>query len=175
MGDRKKPSTFIRPSSASQGAGSGDVPEAVIRKLSDILKSTDLAEIEVTMDKIKVRVRAKELAQAPIIVPTAAHSVPATATASGGLSKKTSEASQTDLHIVRSPFVGTFYRAPSPTSPAFVEVGQTVTKGQALCIIEAMKLMNEIEADMTGVIEKIFVENGSPVDFNAPLFGLRKP
>lgn len=77
-----------------------------------------------------------------------------------------------DLHIhtIYSPIVGTFYRAPSPDSPPFVEIGTTVREGDTLCIVEAMKLMNEIETDKSGIIEKILVENGTPVEFNQPLF-----
>ena len=73
-------------------------------------------------------------------------------------------------HILKSPMVGTFYRAPSPGAPAFVEIGQSVTKGQTLCIIEAMKLLNEIESDATGVVKAILVENGQPVEYGQPLF-----
>lgn len=73
-------------------------------------------------------------------------------------------------HIVKSPMVGTFYRAPKPDSPPFVEVGQRVRKGQVLCIVEAMKLMNEIEADASGTIKAILVENGQPVEYGQPLF-----
>jgi acetyl-CoA carboxylase biotin carboxyl carrier protein len=72
--------------------------------------------------------------------------------------------------VVRSPMVGTFYRKPSPTSPAFVEVGQTVKKGDTLCIVEAMKMMNHIEAETSGVIESILVEDGQPVEYDQPLF-----
>jgi acetyl-CoA carboxylase biotin carboxyl carrier protein len=73
-------------------------------------------------------------------------------------------------HIVKSPMVGTFYRSPSPGSPTFIEVGQTVSDGQTLCIIEAMKLLNEIESDAAGVVKKILVENGQPVEYGQPLF-----
>jgi acetyl-CoA carboxylase biotin carboxyl carrier protein len=73
-------------------------------------------------------------------------------------------------HTLKSPMVGTFYRCPSPGTPSFVEVGQTVTKGQTLCIIEAMKLLNEIESDAAGVIKAILVENGQPVEYGQPLF-----
>jgi acetyl-CoA carboxylase biotin carboxyl carrier protein len=73
-------------------------------------------------------------------------------------------------HIVKSPMVGTFYRSPSPGSPSFIEVGQTVSDGQTLCIIEAMKLLNEIESDAAGVVKKILVENGQPVEYGQPLF-----
>lgn len=148
------------------------VPESAIRKLSEILRSTDLAEIEIAEGPLSIRVRAKEGSPQVISVPTApAHISPV---ASAPVRPASQENISSDLHVVRSPFVGTFYRAPSPNSPSFVEVGQTVSKGSVLCIIEAMKIMNEIEADSGGVIEKIFVENGAPVDFNAPLFSLRK-
>jgi len=73
-------------------------------------------------------------------------------------------------HVLKSPMVGTFYRAPSPGAPAFVEIGQSVTKGQTLCIIEAMKLLNEIESDASGVVKAILVENGQPVEYGQPLF-----
>ena len=73
-------------------------------------------------------------------------------------------------HTLKSPMVGTFYRAPSPGAPAFVEVGQSVTKGQTLCIIEAMKLLNEIESDATGTVKAVLVENGQPVEYGQPLF-----
>lgn len=147
-----------------------EVPERMIRKLSELLKTTDLAEIEISSDQLSVRVKAKETS------PAFVHQVasPISSTISQNTSTGKTEPS-TDLHIVRSPFIGTFYRAPSPTSAAFVEEGQMVSKGQILCIVEAMKIMNEIESDVAGVIDKIFVENGTPVDFNAPLFGIRKP
>ena len=79
-----------------------------------------------------------------------------------------------DLAIVKSPIVGTYYEAPSPGSPPYVKVGDAVKEGQVLCIIEAMKLMNEIEADVSGEIVKMFVSNGSPVEYGMPLFGIRK-
>ena len=75
---------------------------------------------------------------------------------------------------MKSPIVGTYYEAPSPGTPPFVKVGDTVKEGQVLCIIEAMKLMNEIEAEVSGVIAKMFVANGSPVEYGMPLFGIRK-
>ncbi len=78
-----------------------------------------------------------------------------------------------DVHIITSPIVGTFYRAPSPTSPPYVEVGDKVEKGQALCIVEAMKLMNEIESDVSGIVKEIFVENGQPVQWGQKLFAIK--
>jgi len=147
-----------------------DVPEQLIRKLSELLKSTDLSEIELSKESFRVRVKAKEAAPAVYNVPSVTMT-PSSALSqgtSGGATKK--ESSGGEVHMIRSPFVGTFYRSASPSAPAFVEPGQVVNKGQVLCIIEAMKIMNEIEADATGVVEKIYAENGTPVDFNAPLF-----
>ena len=84
-----------------------------------------------------------------------------------------SPALEENLHIIKSPIVGTFYRKPSPDSPAYTEIGAKVEKGKTLCIIEAMKLMNEIESDVAGTIEKIFVDDGNPVEYNQPLFGIK--
>ena len=86
----------------------------------------------------------------------------------------TEAAPDADLFIVKSPIVGTYYEAPSPGTPPFVKVGDAVKEGQVLCIIEAMKLMNEIEAEVSGTIAKMFVANGSPVEYGMPLFGIRK-
>jgi len=85
-----------------------------------------------------------------------------------------SKADDPNLETVTSPFVGTFYRSPSPDAPPFVEVGSAVTEGQTLCIVEAMKLMNEIEADQSGTVAEVLVENGKPVEFDQPLFRLKK-
>jgi len=147
-----------------------DVPEKIIRKLSDLLRQTDLAEIEMSIDGLSVRVRAKEAVISASYAPGPAPVAPAPLSSAS----KPGDELETSLHIIRSPFVGTFYRSPSPKSEAYVETGQTVSKGQVLCIVEAMKIMNEIECDISGVIEKVFVEDGTPVDYNAPLFGLRK-
>lgn len=159
-------SKVLKPISSSIGP---KVPEDVIRKLSDLLKSTDLAEIEISMGEMQVRVRGRE----QVVTHLAPTSGPAPVGPTNRSPTKSVEP-HSDLHIVRSPFIGTFYRQPSPTSAAFVELNQAVSKGQTLCIVEAMKLMNEIESDSSGVIEKIFVESGTPVEFNMPLFGIRK-
>ena len=79
-----------------------------------------------------------------------------------------------ELAVVKSPIVGTFYRSSEPGTPAFVEIGASVKKGQVLCIIEAMKLMNEIQAETSGEVVKIYVENGQPVEYGQPLFGIKK-
>ena len=131
-----------------------------LKKLIDLVEESGIAEIEVTEGEEKVRITRSTVAQtvyAP--APVAAAPAPAAAPAARDLS-----AAQ------KSPMVGTFYRAASPSSPAFVEVGQTVKAGDTLCIIEAMKLMNEIEAEKSGVIKEILVENGTPVEYGEPLF-----
>jgi acetyl-CoA carboxylase biotin carboxyl carrier protein len=104
-------------------------------------------------------VQTTPLAAAAPVLPAHAPSVPA--------------APAEDLHIVKSPIVGTFYASPSPEAAAFVAVGSRIESGQVLCIIEAMKLMNEIEADISGEVARVFVENGHPVEYGQPLFGIR--
>ena len=147
-----------------------------IRKVLDLVREHDLAEFELEQDGLKVRVRKAgrevqlvqpaplAVAAAPALVPTA---VPAQAAAPA------EEPPEMDLAIVKSPIVGTFYRAPEPGAPNFVEVGANVRKGQVLCIIEAMKLMNEIECDTDGEVTAIYVENGRPVQFGERLFAVR--
>ena len=144
-----------------------------LKKLIDLVEESGIAEIEVTEGEEKVRITRSlmasvqqpiyaapaPMAAAPVAAPVAA--APAAAAAPAG--KDTSNAQ-------RSPMVGTFYRAPSPSSPSFVEVGQSVKEGDTLCIIEAMKLMNEIEAEKSGVVKAILVENGHPVEYGEPLF-----
>jgi acetyl-CoA carboxylase biotin carboxyl carrier protein len=144
-----------------------EVPEKAIRKLSELLKASDLSEIEICEGDFKLRVRAREMAveSAPVFVSNRA--------ASPTVVAKAEASSDGDLHIVRSPFVGTYYKAASPESEAFVREGQAVSKGQVMCIVEAMKVLNEIECEVSGVVEKIYAENALPVDYNAPLFGIR--
>lgn len=156
-----------------KNAESVEIPERAIRKLSEIIRSTDLAEIEVAQNGLSIRVRAKE-AHAAMVSSYSAPMVASPAAAATTARPAAVASESSDLHVVRSPFVGTFYRSPSPNSPPFVEVGQTISKGQVLCIVEAMKIMNEIEADSSGLVDKIFVEDGQVVEFNAPLFALRK-
>jgi len=147
-----------------------------IRKVLDLVREHDLAEFELEQDGLKVRVRKAgrdvqlvspapvAVAAAPALVPTA---VPSQAAAPA------EEEPEVDLAIVKSPIVGTFYRAPEPGAPNFVEVGAIVRKGQVLCIIEAMKLMNEIECDTNGEVTAVYVENGRPVQFGERLFAVR--
>jgi acetyl-CoA carboxylase biotin carboxyl carrier protein len=121
-----------------------------------------------------VVVAAPRVVAAPeIIVSGSANAVPAATTSAGSAAPPPEGRSTEDLHLVKSPIVGTYYGSPSPGAEAFVKVGNFVETGQTLCIVEAMKLMNEIESDETGEVVRIFVENGQPVEYGQPLFGIR--
>jgi acetyl-CoA carboxylase biotin carboxyl carrier protein len=147
-----------------------------LKTLIDLVAESDIAELEVTEGESKVRIvkssaipqnqmvmvppQGVQQYQAPAVqgaAPAPAAPAPAAAPAETG-------------HVVKSPMVGTFYRSSSPGAPAFVEVGATVKEGDTICIIEAMKLLNEIDADIAGTITKVLVENGQPVEFGQPLF-----
>lgn len=141
-----------------------------LKKLIDLVQESGISELEVTEGEEKVRI-AKQITVAPvatqvIAAPAAVATAPAPAQAGGAPAAPELPAG----HIVKSPMVGSFYRASSPDAKAFVEVGDSVKEGQTLCIIEAMKLLNEIEADASGVIKAILIENGQPVEFGEPLF-----
>lgn len=149
-----------------------------LKKLIDLVEESGIAEIEVTEGEEKVRItRTIAAAAAPVYaapVPAAAPAVtPAVTPAAAPVAASAPAAAPAarDLSDAqKSPMVGTFYRAPGPNAAAFVEVGQQVKAGDTLCIIEAMKLMNEIEAEKSGTVKKILVENGTPVEFGEPLF-----
>ena len=142
-----------------------------IKKLVKLVEESSISEIEVEQNdsRIKVTKNAAALSYPPTVhagiqIPVQQVSAPAETPAPAA------PAPQTNLHEVKSPIVGTFYRAANPDSEAFVKIGDTVAEGQTLCIIEAMKLMNEIESDITGKVVKILVENGRAVEYNQPLF-----
>jgi acetyl-CoA carboxylase biotin carboxyl carrier protein len=139
-----------------------------LRALLDILIEKDIAEFEHEDEAARVRiVRGARVAIAP--APVAVAHAPA-----AGASAPQEAAAPSDTVDITSPFVGTFYRAPSPDAPTFVEVGSVIRPGQTLCIIEAMKLMNEIEADCSGTVVEIFVQNGKAVEFGQKLFRVKK-
>jgi len=146
-----------------------------LKKLIDLVEESGIAELEVTEGEKKVKiVKGGSGGREVVVVPAApvASLAPAqTAGATVPATAVTPSEVPTSLegHIVKSPMVGTFYRTASPGAKAFVEVGDTVKAGQTICIIEAMKLMNEIEADKDGVIKAIMVENGQPVEYGEPL------
>ena len=140
-----------------------------LKKLIDLVETSGVAEIEITEGEEKVRI-SKHAPAAPVNVVTQS-TVPAVSSAIHSPTT-TSEAvpAEQEGHIVKAPMVGTFYRAPAPGAKVFVEVGDHVKTGDTLCVIEAMKLLNEIEADQSGVIKAILIENGQPVEYGESLF-----
>ncbi|MDB3908729.1 acetyl-CoA carboxylase biotin carboxyl carrier protein [Gammaproteobacteria bacterium] len=137
-----------------------------VKKLIELLESSDIAEIEIKEGEESVRIsRGSTSAPAPIAYQAPAP-VPAPAAAPAAAAPAPAAESG---HVIKSPMVGTFYRSPSPSSPVFVEVGKHVKAGDVVCIVEAMKMMNQIEADHAGVVEAILVEDGEPVEFDQPL------
>ncbi|CAM5783077.1 acetyl-CoA carboxylase biotin carboxyl carrier protein [Castellaniella caeni] len=141
-----------------------------LKTLIDLVADSGIAELEITEGEGKVRI--VKFSQTPVVAaaPVAVPAQQVVAAAPAGAAAPAAAAPVVQGHQVKAPMVGTFYRAPNPNSPAFVEVGQTVKEGDPLCIIEAMKLLNEIEADKSGVIKEILVENGEPVEYGQPLF-----
>ncbi|MDT8428396.1 MAG: acetyl-CoA carboxylase biotin carboxyl carrier protein [Pseudomonadales bacterium] len=142
-----------------------------VKKLIELLEASDVAEIEIKEGEEAVRISRMQRpvafqAPAPAAAPAPAP-VPAAPTDAGKEANETKKMAHGK--VVKSPMVGTFYRSPSPSSPAFVEVGQHVKVGDVICIVEAMKMMNQIEADHSGVIEAILVEDGEPVEFDQAL------
>ena len=142
-----------------------------LKTLIDLVSESNISELEIAEADGKVRiVKAAGAAPAPVAAAqTIVHSIPAP-TAQVPAAKPEAEEEVEQGHIVKSPMVGTFYRSASPGAPAFVDVGSVVKAGEAVCIIEAMKIMNEIEADSAGTIRKILCENGQAVEFGQPLF-----
>jgi len=144
-----------------------------VKKLIELLEESGIDELEIREGEESVRIsrHSKTPAQpyyAP--APVAAPAAPVPAAAPVAAVAEAPAAAKLNGTVARSPMVGTFYRKASPTSPAFAEVGQTVKKGDTLCIVEAMKMMNHIEAETSGVIESILVEDGQPVEYDQPLF-----
>src|SRR5258706_2190273 len=140
-----------------------------LKKLIDLVKESGIGEIEITEGEEKVRI-SRQSSGAPVIMAGATAQPVAIGIPAAGAPAAPPAEAEAKGHTLKSPMVGTFYRAPSPGAPAFVEVGQSVAKGQTLCIIEAMKLLNEIECDQSGTVKAILVENGQPVEYGQPLF-----
>jgi acetyl-CoA carboxylase biotin carboxyl carrier protein len=139
-----------------------------LKKLIDLVQESGIAELEITEGEEKVKIvkgGVVSVSAAPVMaMPAAAAAAPAAA------APAEAPGPSQEGHVVKAPMVGTFYRSPSPDAKVFVEVGQAVKEGDTICIIEAMKLMNEIEADASGVVKAILVENGQPVEYGQPLF-----
>ena len=155
-----------------------------LRELISLLRENGLAELELENEGFRVRLRrdsaggeGARYVEAPAPLPAPPVAAPAAAPASGpahpGTQASTAASQDQDLHIIPSPIVGTFYRSPSPTADVFVKIGSNVEPESVVCIIEAMKLMNEIQAEISGEVVKIYVENGQPVEYGQPLFGIR--
>lgn len=149
-----------------------------LKKLIDLVEESGIAELELTEGEEKVRISRQPAGSQPQFMPymqqPMMHMAPPTAAPTAAVSPVPDHAAAAapaiEGHVVKSPMVGTFYRAPSPDAKAFVDVGSSIASGDTLCIIEAMKLLNEIEADHSGVIKAILVENGQPVEYGEPLF-----
>ena len=147
-----------------------------LKKLIELVEESGIAELEITEGEERVRIsKSGPVAQSyvtapppmqPAVVPAAA----ASSAAAPAAAAPVTEAALPEGHVVKSPMVGSFYRSSAPGSNVFVELGQTVKVGDTLCIIEAMKLLNEIESDKSGVIKAILAENGQPVEYGEPLF-----
>ncbi|OOV86507.1 acetyl-CoA carboxylase biotin carboxyl carrier protein [Oceanospirillum linum] len=143
-----------------------------VKKLIELLEESNIAEIEIQEGEESVRISRNmstaqvQYAPAPMAAPAPAAAAPATAEASAPAPAAPAG------HLVKSPMVGTFYRSPAPGAKVFVEVGQQVKKGDTICIVEAMKMMNQIEADKDGTVGEILVEDGQPVEFDQPLVSI---
>ena len=175
--------TGKRSRNAQKPAASVNMEE--LRELVTLLRDNGLAELELENEGFRVRLR-RESERAETSHASVPHHDPAPAPVSApapapapsgpahpGTQATTAAAQDQDLHIIQSPIVGTFYRSPSPTAEAFVKIGSNVEPETVVCIIEAMKLMNEIQAEASGEVVKIYVENGQPVEYGQPLFGIQ--
>ena len=158
-----------------------------LKQLLELVREHELTEFEIEHEGLRVKIRKDSSGAAVVTFPTAptaapapgaAANAPASAAPAGGLSTAIGDGppsieGEIELAVVKSPIVGTFYRAPEPGTASFVEIGSTVRKGQVLCIIEAMKLMNEIDSEYDGEVVNIYVENGQPVQYGERLFAIR--
>ncbi len=146
-----------------------------VKKLIELVEQSDIDELEIHEAEESVRIRRREPANSvapvtPVFAPVTAPPAPLTGATPSVLPAQESAAG----HTVKSPMVGTYYHAPSPNAKPFVAIGQRVEVGDTLCIIEAMKILNQIEADRSGVVKSILVEDGQPVEFDQPLFVLEQ-
>jgi acetyl-CoA carboxylase biotin carboxyl carrier protein len=141
-----------------------------VKKLIELIEESDVAEIEIHEGEESVRISRVSSAPPAMFMTTPQPQV--TAAAAPAVAHDAVAETKPELtgHAIRSPMVGTFYRSPTPTSKPFVEIGQQVSVGETLCIIEAMKILNQIECDKSGVVTQVLVENGQPVEYNEPLF-----
>lgn len=141
-----------------------------IKKLIELLEESNIGELEIREGEETVRISRNGVMQPMMAAPVAYAAAPAPAVAAQAPAAPEAAAPALSGHQVKSPMVGTFYRAPSPDAAAFAEVGKTVKVGDVLCIVEAMKMMNQIESDKAGTVTAILVEDGQPVEFDQPMF-----
>ena len=139
-----------------------------VKKLIDLLQESGIAEIEIKEGEESVRISR----QSAVMVPSPAM-VPAVSAATAGPAAEPAAEPKPEGHVISAPMVGTFYGSPSPSSPSFVNIGSRVRKGDVLCIIEAMKIMNQIESDRDGSVSAVLAENGQPVEYGQPLFVIK--
>lgn len=141
-----------------------------LKTLIDLVESSGIAELEISEGEERVRITRTPTSAMQMPVHHAAQPQQVIVAAPAAVPAEPAKAAEPEGHVVKSPMVGTFYRSPSPGAKPFVEMGQSVAASDTLCIIEAMKLLNEIEADQGGVVKAILVENGQPVEYGQPLF-----
>ncbi len=147
-----------------------------VKEWLELMREYQLAEFEMEQEGMRLRARRDVVGVVAAVPPAAVASVgepPAVVTPQAGKAAAGLEEAPIELAVVKSPIVGTFYRSPEPSAPSFVEIGTVVKKGQVLCIIEAMKLMNEIDSEYDGEIVSVYVENGQPVQYGERLFAIR--
>ena len=141
-----------------------------VKKLIELLEESGIAEIEIKEGEESVRISRHGAAPAQAPMQYAPAPIAAAAPAAAAAADEPAEDALPSGHVLKSPMVGTYYSSPSPEAPAFVQIGDTVSEGDTLCIVEAMKILNQIEADKSGTIKAILVENGLPIEFGQPLF-----
>jgi acetyl-CoA carboxylase biotin carboxyl carrier protein len=141
-----------------------------VKKLIDLLQESGISEIEIKEGEESVRISRQSSSSAPV---SAIYHAPAPAAGAPAADTEAAAETKPDGHVINAPMVGTFYSSPSPSTPSFVTVGSKVRKGDVLCIIEAMKIMNQIESDRDGTITAVLTENGQPVEYGQPLFVIK--
>jgi acetyl-CoA carboxylase biotin carboxyl carrier protein len=182
---QKRPPSQDRQDQSKQAEPSLNLGE--LRELIELMSKNNLTDFELEREGFRVRLRRNFGTTTPISIshaqeetglssqsPSSPTSIPPVIQSSAPLSTEPNKAAEEDLHIITAPIVGTFYRSPSPTAEPFIRVGSNVDPETVVCIIEAMKLMNEIQAEVSGEVVKIFVENGQPVEYGQPLFGVKR-
>lgn len=169
-----------KPESRNSPVSKDNLNLAEIKELIELVSDKQFNEFELERGSFRLRLQkgaprvvVESAPPAPVVVETGSASPSVAAAAPTSEHAPAPAAPEESLHIVTSPIVGTFYRSSSPTTEPFVKLGDSVEEGKTLCIIEAMKLMNEINSDASGAVAKIFVENGQPVEYGQPLFGLK--